>query len=666
MSDTAPVSRAAAILALASLLLGSPVLLPAPLEAQEPGEEPAELEELIVTAYRVPVSRDALTGSVTVITRDEVESSGADHVAELLRSTPGAAVVATGSWGEPTSLFLRGGESNYVKVLIDGVPANRPGGDFDFSTLTTDAVDRIEIVRGPASVLYGSDAVSGVVQIFTRGGDGPPAASAHVKGGSHGTLEWGGRYAGGRENVSYGFSLSRFATDGIRAFNNDYLNTTASARVRLRPDARTDASLSVRYSDVEAHSPTNSAGEPVDRNQFRFEDALTLGLEVAHELTRDLDLTLSLSTRESDGGFDDAPDGPADTLGLFTFQSQDHVTRRGAELRLDFQPVPATVLTAGAALESESGRTASRGESPFGGFSSSQKMERGSRGTYLQALTGLDRPYTLNGGLRLEDNETFGRFLTYRAGAAYAFPGGTRLQASVGTGFREPTFVENFAEGGISGNPDLDPERTLTWEVGARQSLAAGRVTLSASWFDQRFEDLIQFTFTPPDPEDPNFFNIGGAEARGLELGVDADLTERLLAGAGYTRLETEVTDAGFDSGPDATFVEGERLLRRPTHAGHVTLGLRVDGGGTARITVHHTGERTDRDFSVSPAERVELPAYTRVDVSARRPVEGPGGWPAFTPTLRIENLFDAEIEEIANFPARGRTIFVGAEITSR
>src|SRR5688572_12087766 len=196
------------------------------------------LRPVVISATRVPMDRQAAPASVTVITGDELKARGIATVSEALASVPGLAVVQSGSFGATTSLFARGGESDYVKVLVDGVPLNNPGGSFDFATLTTDNIDRIEVVRGPTSVVYGSDAVAGVVQLFTRRGDGPPRGFADVRGGSFGTIEGTAGVAGGSTRLGYLFGAASRETDGIHPFNNDYSNRVLSGRLSFAPSAR--------------------------------------------------------------------------------------------------------------------------------------------------------------------------------------------------------------------------------------------------------------------------------------------------------------------------------------------------------------------------------------------------------------------------------------------
>src|SRR2546425_5083359 len=170
---------------------------PLVLQAQEPVDT-ARLGPIVVTAERLPIPAAAVPAAVTVLSGAALRAQGIRTVADALRTVPGGTVVASGSFGAQTSLFVRGGESDYVKVLIDGVPQNQPGGAFDFAHLTLDGVDRIEVVRGPVSVLYGSDAVAGVVQIFTRAGTGAPRPVAGLRAGTYGTTELSAGLEGGR------------------------------------------------------------------------------------------------------------------------------------------------------------------------------------------------------------------------------------------------------------------------------------------------------------------------------------------------------------------------------------------------------------------------------------------------------------------------------------
>ncbi len=517
-----------------------------------------------------------------------------------------------------TSLFLRGGESDYVQVLLDGVPVNEPGGAFDFANLTTDNVDRIEIVRGPVSALYGSDAMTGVVQIFTRRGRGRARATLDFKAGTFGSLGWGADLAGGGEGAAYAFSLDRFTSDGALAFNNEYRNAVLSGLVAVRPDARTEASLALRYSDNELHVPTDGGGNLVDRNAFQFRDSWTLGLDVSRFFGSRVEGRLLLGAHDMGWGFDDRPDDAADTLGFFAFQSLDDVRRLTADARANVTLGRSTMVTAGVEVEQQNQRSFSESESEFGASSGSFEVERWNRAFYAQGFTDLRERLSFIAGARLEDNDAFGTFATYRLGAAYRVPSGTRIRAAVGTGLKEPTFLENFSAGFVKGNRELDPEHSRSFEIGVEQGIARGRWVLSGTYFDQRFRDLIQFSSAPIPlgTDSVNFLNVAAANVRGIETGLKIEALQGLALSFDYTYLHTEVADAGFESGPDASFVEGDRLLRRPTHWARGHAGYRLWDRGFLSLDVQWVGDREDLDFSSFPARRARLPAYTRVDVA--------------------------------------------------
>lgn len=635
----------------------------APAAAQQP--DTVQLSEIVVTATRVPMPRASVSAAVTVLDGADLRARGVDFVSEALRGVPGVTLSQTGSIGGLTSLFVRGGEADYVQVLIDGVPVNEPGGRFDFSTLTTDNIERIEVVRGPVSVLYGSSAVTGVVQIFTvRGAATPPRVSAAAQAGSYGTVDWDAAVSGGAGTGTYSFGLSRFATDGVLEFNNRYANLVASGAGSLRFGTGTELTLTGRHSDGDFHYPTDGAGNVVDRNAMQSTRRTSLGLEAAQRVGAATELRLTLDATELDSDIDDAQDAPADTLGLFAYERTQALSRRGADLRANLLLSQGLVLTLGAAADRQEESTSDAAESSFGPFSSEFTAERTNRAAYIQALAQPTSRISVSLGGRADDNEKFGDFFTYRAGASIRAAEGTTLRAAYGTAFKEPTFAENFSTTYTVGNPDLQPERSRSAEAGIEQRIAGDRVRIGATAFFQRFRDMIQYTFQPPEEGQPNYYNVAAARADGVELSAEMHALDALTLQAGYTFVDTEVDDAGFDSGPDAGFVEGDRLLRRPTHSGSIALSYtgidRLTAGATAAIL----GSREDLDFAGWPAKRVELEGYTLLDLSASYDlIASRGARPDVAITTRIKNALDRQYEDAVHFPAPGRTILLGLRI---
>lgn len=648
------------------------------------------LPGIVVTATRVPLAREALPTPVTVWTGAELRDRGIRTVAEALERVPSATITRAGSPGAQTSLFLRGGESDYVKVLVDGVAVNDPGGGVDLADLSTSQVERIEVVRGPVSVLYGSDAVAGVVQVFTRRGSGAPTVTAQVMGGRGqergGSGESGGEsgespsgplasppgtydlvdaeatLTGATGALAYTVGGARSWSDGLYPTNNTRAQNTGTARLAWTPAAGAELAVNARYTDSRSRFPTDGTGALADENARLDRRMWVTSAVVGFRLHERVGARVRTGLTTRDQRSVDERDGPADTLGVFASELAWELTRRTVDARLDWElprgPLPArTVASAGVAWERAQAATSYAARSEFGPTTAEANYRRSTRGYYLQLLAEpVDRVHLTLGG-RLDDSDTYGAFETYRLGAVVEPAARTRLRVALGRGFREPSFDQVFGSGfGDVGNPGLEPERSRSREVGLEHEI--GPATVVATWFDQRFERLIQYTFAPPSADDPNYFNVGTAAARGLELEGRAT-AGRLSVTSSYTYLDTEVLDPGLAT--DAGFVDGEPLLRRPTHAGTLTGRLAL-GGGSVAVTINAVGDREDLDFAGGfPAPRITLPGYATLDISAEHDL--PLATPATRVLLQVENALDTEFQSIAGFPGIGRIIRLGVRV---
>lgn len=641
------------------LLLAPLPGLAAALPAQQQGDT-IRLRPIVVTATRLPTPRDEVVSGVTVFTGEELRAQGITHVLEALRTVPSAAVVQTGSFGGVTSLFLRGGQSNYVRVLVDGVPVNQPGGTFNLANLSTDNVERIEIVRGPASVLYGSDAVTGVVQVFTRRGAGAPRFAVSARGGTFGSTAFTGGVLGGTGPVSYSLAGSRFGSDGSYAFNNEYRNATLSGLLRLAPDARSDAQISVRYNDNTFHFPTDGLGNLADSNQYTAGRSTAVGIEVGRFVTDALEGRLLLASHEEKDRSENLPDYATDPNAS---HGRTDLQRRSADLRANVHLRAGAIVTAGMVVERERAHAVTTYQSSFGPGDDSVDVDRTNRALYAQAVLGWRERLSANAGIRFERNEAFGRFTTLRAGAAYRLNRSWRLRTAAGTAFKEPTICENYGGCFANGNPGLRPERTRSWEVGLGWADGGGRVEVAGTYFDQRFRDMIQYTYATARVTDPNFYNVAGAEASGVEFEAQLAAGSGLSLSGSYTFLRTAAADSSLDQ---VSFVPGGRLLRRPTHSGSLGLSYRLRAPGTVTLRALYVGRRTDiaTDPATFASSRVVLPAHWRVDAGGEleltRALARRGG---LTLTLSVENLLDAKYDEVLRFPARRRTLFAGLRL---
>lgn len=636
------------ISALASLA----AFAPAALAAQAGAADTTVLAPVVTTATRLPLGQAVPTVSTTVLAGDQLRERHITTVQDALAQVPGVFAARSGSYGGQTSIFVRGGQSDYVQVLIDGVPVNDPGGFIDLANLSTDNVERIEVVRGPASVLYGANAVTGVVQIFTRNGAGPARARLGVSGGTYGAREGDIAVMGGGERASGSLSAAHHGADGIYDFNNGSRNNTFSGALHLAPDARSSIRASLRYIDALAHIPTNSYGVADDSNQFHSERRWIGSLEAGRFVSSRVEARVLLGITDAHVRSADLPDTP-DEQCAFCYDARTGTYRGGADARVNFYATPAATLTGGLAYERQ--RRHSSGSDAAG---------RTVTAYYAQAVGDiLGSRASYAAGLRVDDNTAFGVFTTYRISGGYRLGHGASVHASLGTAFKEPTIDQIASQSPFArGNPELRPERTRSWEAGITQDLLGGVLGLSATYFNQYFRDVIQYDPAPPADGDPNYVNVGAARANGVELEARVRPARAWEVVAGYTRLGTRVTDAGVDAGPGATYVTGARLLRRPSDLANLTIGYRPSERGSLHLGIGYVGDRVDIDFQ--SFQRVEARSYTRVDLSGELGLFAtPGHASPVELTARVENLFDTRYQQIYGYRSPGRALLVGVRL---
>jgi vitamin B12 transporter len=620
-------------------------LLALVLAAQQP-QDTVVLNPVVVTGTRVPIRMDRLSSAVTVLRGNDLIADGIRTVADALELVAGATVLETGSYGGQTSLFMRGGESDYVKVLLDGVSLNQPGGGIDLADLTIDNIDRIEVLRGPASVLYGSDAMTGVIQIFTKKGDASRARlGAELRVGTYGSSDAALDIAGGSARLSYSARLSRFFSDGLYSYNNTYRNSIASVGVKFAPDARSDVNLTYRYGDDIYHIPTDGRGAPVDSNQRAAEHGPLFSVGATRSFSPHWEARVGATLREARLFYNDEPDSPGEDG---TFWSKDWVRRAGGNALLTWRNAEALALTAGIEYEDQRQRGSSEFSASFGTFPNPPvDVQRSNVGYFTQAILSVGQAAVTVGG-RFDDNSQFGSHSTYRAGLGYRLSNVARLRFSAGSGFKEPSFFENYATGFVRGNRDLDPERSRSWEAGIEYR------GVSVTYFSQEFRDLIEFSATPLLPDSVNYFNVGAATANGIETSIAAQLSPAVAFSLRYTYLHTRVDESGSPNNPDGLFVPGKPLIRRPAHT--VSPELTANSGRVhVMLGGRWVGSRDDLDFARPVGQqRVTLEPYARVNLAADYDLD------RFVLSGRIDNLFNDQTQEIAGYRPRGRTVLIG------
>lgn len=625
----------------------------------------SRLQTVVVSATKAVVPGAALTQAVTVISGDDLRARGVVRVTDALREVPGAALVQSGSFGSVTSLFLRGGESRYTKVLIDGVPVNSPGGYFDFSHLTTDNIDRIEIVRGPASVLYGADAVAGVVQIFTRRAGVGLSQQGSIRAGTYSTRDGDASVATGTERIGFALGGGAHSSKGIVPFNNQYGNGTLSSSLRASAPSIGEVALSGRYTAAEYHYPTDYTGAPVDTNSYRLQHRLTVGLDASRSLSAAVQAHLLLASNDvSDISEDIAIPYGATVPSHSVFLSRSF--RRSAEARVSYFLPFSSALTGGAEYQLERERSGNRSgavgatPAPTDGFLAERHNT-----AYYSELVGRAADivsYNLSG--RLDHNSDYGTASTYRLGASAPVIAGVRIRASLATAFNAPAFSQVRATLYTVASPGLQPERSRSWELGVERFWMGNRFHIGADYFNQRFSQLIQYVNGSAPSYLGSFSNLTGAASNGYEAEADFRPLDAVRITSSFTVVSPRVTE--LSSSYTGSLTVGTALLRRPTHSG--TLGLSYSSSALQSFGANaaYVGKRPDVDYSQYPSPTLTLPSYVRLDLSAQRRILALSPVSDLAVTARIENALDKKHQDVIGFPSPRRVILIGASFSGR
>jgi len=631
-------------------------------------------ETVVVTATRTEAPADQTGASVTVFSAADLDRRHVPLVADLLRSTPGAMVIRAGGPGTVTSLFVRGGESNYNKVLLDGMPLNEPGGTFNFSNLTTDDLERIEVVRGAQSALFGSDAMASVVQLFTKrpgGLDQHPHASASIEGGTYDTLRAGASVSGVSGRASYAAGVSRFTTDN-REPNNRFENTSLSANIGVTLSSTATLRAIGRGELEHVGTPGQTGFGRPDMDAF-FErhdgtGGLTFDQQVNGRFRQRAMYSLAVSNYQSTDLIADPPYTPRFEnrsapfqFSDFTFDSRTELRRHHASYQADWRltsdasAIGDHRLTLLADWDGERASLIDRLASTV------VPASRNNTGLSIQHQALWPRTF-VTVGARVEHNDSFGTAAVPRASIVYVARadsgpiGETRLKASAGLGIKEPTVLQSFSPSPFfHGNPDLLPERSRTIEAGVEQRFATDRARVELTWFDNRFRNLISTRTTNPATFAAEYFNIGLTEARGAELSLDVAPLRTLHARGGYTFLSSEILES--TSPTSAVLKVGQSLFRRPRHSGFVGISW-VSGPFITDLSGVFIGSFVDSDFASLSPPMLTNPGHTTWDGRVAYQVTKP-----LRIFLAIDNLADADYMEPLGYPALRRAVRAGLRV---
>ena len=594
--------------------------------AQDAKPDVRKVDPVVVTATKVETPQSELGATVSVITEDDIRTYHYSGIEDALRNVPGVEIQRSGSLGKTTSIKIRGAGSQQVVVLVDGMRVSSPTlGSTDLADLTLDAIDRIEIVRGPQSTLYGADAIGGIVNIITKKGQGPPQGSVWLEGGSYGTIRERANVQGSYGGFNFNLSGTRYDTAGQR--NNDDADLT-SFTGRLGYDFPWKGELSVtgRYSKLNLDLPVFSTPPTVfDPNSQSQSETYFYSLTYKQPVLAWWDLSLRYSQWWNNAGFQNLPP-PGD----FTTISQIDTRRQEAEIITSFRVGSWNTLTAGYENRAEQGR--SRGD-----FSAALETQSG----YLQDEVRILGRVFLTGGLRYDSSDAFGSVLTPRMSAALVIKEtGTKLRGSWGKGFRAPTINDLFFPG--FGNPNLQPEHSESYEAGFDEKLWQNRLRFGSTFFHNRFANLIQFVF---DPATFFFlpFNVGRALTEGVETYAEVEPLDWLLIWANHTYTRTEDLQTGLPL---------RRFAPNRWNAG-VTLTP------NDRLTLFVQAHVVSKQFESTTVG--QNAGYFRLDVGGTyRLVGRVGAMERLELTARIDNATDQRYEEVSGFRALGFNALVG------
>lgn len=608
-------------------------------------------EAVVVTATRTPQPVEKTGDSISIITDSDLEAQQIVSVADALQQTPGLEVVRNGGVGQTTTVSIRGAESGQTLVLVDGVRINDPSSVDDeaiLGDLLVNNIDRIEILRGPQSTLYGSDAIGGVINILTRrGGDDPLSFRASAEGGSFDSYRLNAAASGTLSVFEYGAAANFYHSNGISAADSRNGNpetdgdTNLGLTENLRAHLSDVVSLDLRSYYTKSRDDFDDNFIFIPPGTFRVADSPVYGKDALLAGYAGLNVSLlggrflnrfAVIASNSDRRTFDSP---------FFLPLHEDFFARGNARRLEYQGTleidDADEVTFGAETQRVSldtgtpGFPATRGHSRIDGY-------------YAQGQSTLWDQLTLTGGIRYDDDQEFGGHTSVKLAAAWALNGGgTVLRANYGDGFKAPTLYELFSE---FNNPDgLAPEVAHGWEAGLDQALAGGRLRLSLTYFDRRTKGLIEFfdCFSGTSPictvrPFGYYYNVGRTQARGLEMEAAAQLSDSLSLSANLSDLYATDLSSGND------------LARRPKLLANVNATWTPRPGTSLGASLGYVGHRFD-----DAANTIPLKSHAVANLFASQALNG-----HLQAYGRIENLFDARYEPVFGYGAPGRAFAVG------
>jgi len=626
-------------------------------ESQDSQEEDQQKLEykITVTANRIKKSTRNVATTVTVITHDELEKFKNITIYEAIQKITGLNTIQSGPPGQTASVFIRGANSSHTKIMLDGTELNDPmdpSRSFDLSHLFIESIDRIEVIRGPQSTLYGSDAIAGVINIITKQEQGKPKFLFSSFGGTYDTFQGKGSVSGSTEKLSYSFGASHFKTNGFSSASSryegnterdGYQNTTLSGKFSFNLKENMDLHFSLRKINAKADIDNSGGDYGDDPNNtshygFLFLKGGFRSLFIENRWETKIDFSYTDSLRKYNNPTD--PSHP---------YSSDESEYKSHLFKIDFQNNlflhKSNTITIGLECNREDGSSFYKSQSLFGPYQSEfPSKEALNTGVYIQDQMNWDDRLMAAIGVRFDNHSHAGNSVTYRIAPLYIIRStGTKFKATLGTGFKAPSLYQLYAPDtfyGPVGNTDLEPEKSLGWDAGVEQEFFRGRLLIKATYFTDKFQDLIDFDYTQ------GYINIGEASSKGTEFLLESIPVNDMTFSASYTWCKTkdEITK--------------KALLRRPEHKASAKMSF--DGLKKAHITMSllYVGERDDNFYKNFHNIRVTLSDYTLLNASI--------SYDLFKDAqlfLRFDNLLNADYEYIKGYAAPGSSVYGGLKL---
>ncbi|MBU0797678.1 MAG: TonB-dependent receptor [Alphaproteobacteria bacterium] len=618
------------------------------------------LSDVVVTANRVETQIERVPAQVTVIDRAEMELRGHQTIADALRSVPGVTVMPSGGIGQQTSVFVRGSNSDHVLVLVDGIPVNDPSGPgaaYNFGDDLLGDLERIEVLRGPASSLYGSNAIGGVINLITRNaGTKPVEFFGQAVTGTQSTFQGQAGVRGRIDGFDYMFSAEGFTTDGenntpsrlATSFGEDDGATMTTLTGKMGYDigtvGRVDGLVRYRKNEFDLDSVPNDDPNYTGENEHLL---YKVGAE-AYLLEGDLTSRVDIGQSRHDRGFTNRPDANSVDFTNDTYQSvRSFVDFQNTYRAGDVGALRDTVFVIGTTAAHDTVETETTTISAFGPFSQSLDASTTDYSLYTNLQTRLGERLDLTAGLRYEMPGDYDEAFTYRLGAVFAVPEIlTRFTGAIGTAFKAPTLFDRFGVDnfGFRGNRDLRPEESFTWELGFETTLpVAGRakaVSFGATYFNSDIDDLITNDFAAG-----TMANVGKASIEGVESFVALRPADWIGGRLSHTWMQAR------------NDVTGQMLARRPRHQGSLSVDFYPTSALSFGPEILFIGARNDvtYDNAGSFQGTNEVGSYTLVNLSANYELRED-----LTLFGKVNNLFDRDYEPVNGYAARGLTALVG------